>query len=581
MSDKLTNSSNETEIASLLSGDTIFSIPYFQRPYRWKTLKLKQLNLDILSIIDASEPHFLGALIIHGRKSNPSDPKVYDVIDGQQRITTLVLYLGAIVRVLCDEKEFAEAAGLFLKYMVIARETNLPSNMKLLPGKEDRAQLNYVYSRLLSDEHLKAKLGGFKLKLPPSTGGDRGRLRQNYLAALRFVKDQLQKEGIQRVRAIYAAITESISVVQIDVMDPTNGPKIFDGLNSRQEPMTTGDLVRNEVFSRVASKDPSTIDQIDEHSWQPFYQMFNQDGPNLFDSYFFPYGLAHNPNLKKSDVYNALREQWRDEKDPSKIIEELSEYQKAFVDIVTGSNRQSQKMLVAKQFALLKKMGLPSSTYPFLMRLSNGIRDKEVPEADGIEALKTVEAVLVRRAICGHEPTGLHAVFKRLWSDCKNRPDIASVTSAIKKHRTVVWPNDDDVKSAIQERPLYGTGITPFLLTQFDAAQGGDVPERQPWIEHVLPENPSPEWFTKFSKSQHERLKDTLANLIPLSEEMNRSLSNKAYSEKKRRYLRDSAFKSTREFASSRKDWTPAALKERGNELAEWAIGRWPLLIAM
>ena len=116
MSTKLTNSSNETEIASLLSGDTIFSIPYFQRPYRWKSVKLRQLNGDILKIVDDSEPHFLGALIIHGRSSDPSDPKVYDVIDGQQRITTLLLYLGAIVKVLCGEEKFAEAAGLFLKY---------------------------------------------------------------------------------------------------------------------------------------------------------------------------------------------------------------------------------------------------------------------------------------------------------------------------------------------------------------------------------------------------------------------------------------------------------------------------------
>ena len=305
--------------------------------------------------------------------------------------------------------------------------------------------------------------------------------------------------------------------------------------------------------------------------------MFNRDGRDLFDSYFFPYGLTHNPNLKKSDVYNALREQWSDEKDPSKIIEKLSDYQNAFVDIVTGSNHQLHKAIVAEQFLLLTKMGRPSSTYPFLMRLSNGIRDKEVQEADAIAALKIVEAFLVRRAICGHEPTGLHAVFKRLWLDCKNRPDMESVISAIKRHKTVVWPNDDDVKTAIRTRPLYAAAIAPYLLTQFDTAQGGDVPDQQPWIEHVLPERPEPAWFTRFSKSEHERLKDTLANLIPLSEEMNRSLSNKSYDKKRPRYCKDSAFKSTREFASLREDWTPEALKERGNELAEWAVVRWPL----
>ena len=60
---KLTNSSDETEITSLISGDSVFTIPYFQRPYKWKPDKLKQLNLDILNIIDDSDSHFLGAII--------------------------------------------------------------------------------------------------------------------------------------------------------------------------------------------------------------------------------------------------------------------------------------------------------------------------------------------------------------------------------------------------------------------------------------------------------------------------------------------------------------------------------------
>jgi hypothetical protein len=55
-----------------------------------------------------------------------------------------------------------------------------------------------------------------------------------------------------------------MSVVQIDIKDPTSGPKIFDSLNSRQEPMTVGDLIRNEIFSRVADEDPDEIERIDQ-----------------------------------------------------------------------------------------------------------------------------------------------------------------------------------------------------------------------------------------------------------------------------------------------------------------------------
>src|SRR6185503_13677645 len=105
--------------------------------------RLVQLNEDIRALVD--EPgdfHFLGAVIIHGRSSNPSEPKVYEVIDGQQRITTLFLYIAAAIKTLAEAGEVDEAAGLLLKYLVIPRDTSLASNLKLHPCKEDRTQFN-------------------------------------------------------------------------------------------------------------------------------------------------------------------------------------------------------------------------------------------------------------------------------------------------------------------------------------------------------------------------------------------------------------------------------------------------------
>ena len=155
---RLTNNSDETEISALISGDTVFAIPYFQRAYKWKPPRLRQLEKDILQVVDKDDCHFFGAIIVHGRRSNPSDPDVFDVIDGQQRLTTLIVYLCAIVKILCLHRQHAEAAGLFLKYLVVGRDTKLASNLKLHPCKEDRAQLNAVYRELLADPAFTAEL---------------------------------------------------------------------------------------------------------------------------------------------------------------------------------------------------------------------------------------------------------------------------------------------------------------------------------------------------------------------------------------------------------------------------------------
>ena len=573
---RLTNNSDETDIASLMSGDTVFSIPYFQRAYKWKPERLTQLNLDLLSLVDeTSDFHFLGAVIVHGRRSNPSDPDVYEVIDGQQRITTLFLYLCAVIQTLCKHAEYDEAAGLFLKYVAIGRTTKLLSNSKLHSCKDDRAQLNFVFTDLLSDATFSERLAPFSFQPLPASGSEKGRLRNNYRAACRFFGEQVEHEGLQRLKQLYDAMLNSMSVVQIDVWDPTNGPKIFDSLNSRQEPMTTGDLVRNEIFARVANRPPEQIEAIDQRSWQPFYKKFRSDDQSLFDSYFFPYGLTQDPNLRKSEVYAHLRTAWRDIDDPEAIVRQLTVYQDAFLDAVRGTNQQEHPRALAAAFLSLHEASAPSSTYPFLMQLSNAAKQGSVDGPEAVRILTTIESFLVRRAVCGHEPTGLHAVFKRLWQDCGGTPTAERTETEIRRHRTVTWPTADEFRNAIKGRPLYGTAVTPHLLVSWNRHLGGDQPASAPWVEHVLPENPDPEWFLHFSREQHTQLKDVLANLLPLSQAMNQSLSNKPYAAKRAQYLADSGFKAAREFAREYEAWDAAALEARAEQLASWAVQRW------
>ena len=574
---RLTNNSDETDVSSLISGDTVFVIPYFQRPYRWRLDKLRQLNNDILNIIDDGGIHFLGAIIVHGRPSNPSDPDPYDVIDGQQRLTTLVLYICAVVKLLCKYGDPKEAAGLFLKYLAVRRSPSLPSNLKLHPCREDRTQLNQIFQDILSNSTLAMELDGFRPKYFPATGHNRGRLRNNYLAALRFLEEQKQHEGISRIHEIYRAILQQMSVVQIDVWDPTNGPKIFDSLNSRQEPMTVGDLVRNEIFSGVAGADIETIEEIDTNEWQPFYKLFRDNSKSWFDAYFFPYGLIKDPNVKKSQVYTSLRDLWRDQGiTPIEIIAELKVYQDAFLDLVTGTNKCRLDVPIHATFKRFYEMQVPSSSYPFLMQLANAIRDNRISAQDGVHIMSVVESFLVRRAVCGHEPTGLHAVFKRLWVDCNPSIDATKVEGVIRKHKTVVWPTTAEFASAIRKRQLDTARITPYILLSLDRALGGDNPDQMPWIEHVLPQKPAPEWDEYFTRSEQHTECRVLANLIPLSSKMNRKLSNKSYHVKKVVYEDDSMFKTARDFAKRFNVWNPQSVRERGDSLVELAIARWP-----
>jgi len=492
---KLTNNSDESDIAGVLSGDSIFSIPYFQRPYKWKSERLRRLQEDVLNVVDslddeAPDTHFLGAIIIHGRRRKPSEPTVFEVIDGQQRLTTIFLTLAAIVRVFCKLEQYDEAVGLFQRYLTLGRQTGMLSNVKLHPGKEDRNQLNLMMSDLMRDGVFREKLGAFTPVSLPATGPQKGALINNYKATVRFLEGQHKQAGVDRVRQIVHALLDYMSVVQIDVFDPTNGPKIFDSLNSRQEPMTVGDLIRNEVFSRVSDQSPEEVERLDRDRWRPFYDKFRQKDRNLFDSYFFPYGLIRNPNLSKSEIYGHLREQWKDLDSPGEIIDQLARYQNAFIDILVGTNLQKHEPALREAISHFYEMDTPSATYPFLMQVSQNVKEGIVDEKRACLMLRIVESFLVRRAISGIEPTGLHSVFKRLWNELNGDYADKKIIAEIRKHNTVKWPSEQDFESDVKNRPLYGSAITNFFIKQYDRSLGGDLPQNIPWLEHILPVEP-------------------------------------------------------------------------------------------
>lgn len=576
---RLTNNTDETDVASFVSKDNIFSIPFFQRPYKWKPERIKRFQEDILNLVDEqSDFHFLGAVIVHGRRTNPSDPDMYEVIDGQQRLTTIYLMLCATVKCLCEQGEFDEASAIFQKYVAINRNLANMSNARVQSCKEDRAQMNHVIRDVISDGSLLERLGSFRFKQLPiaANSKDKGVLRNNYNAMLRFLRNEISEGGVERLRDVYSCLLNKVTIVQIDVKDPASGPAIFDSLNSRQEPMTIGDLVRNGIFSKVASLDPDEVEIIDQESWQPFYGSFEHDGKNYFDSYFFPYGLVENPNLKKSEVYSWLQKKWAEIDDPKKIVADLSRYQAAFMDLMCGTNTSNHPAELAVEVSRFRRMNAPSSALPFLMQLSRAANDSVISVGTACGILKLIESFLVRRAICGIEPTGLHAVFKRLWRDLGKDISTENAKKIIAGHRTVSWPRNEEVAQDVRERSLYGSSITPFLIQEYNLSLGGDVPPQVPWIEHVLPQKPSDSWWNHFSNEEHDYFVDTLANLIPLSEKMNRDVGNSAYPVKRKVFEKDSMYKSAREFASKYETWDSDKLHERAALLAHWAIERWP-----
>jgi hypothetical protein len=594
---KLTENAGEAFLDSLLGADAIYEVPYFQRPYKWSKIKLDEFQNDILRLLEAdesAESHFFGAVIIQvsGQLGMPTYARKYQVIDGQQRITTTILHLLAIVEILAefgDDEGLATAAAAFKKYLAVTSDTNGRSNFKLHSCGEDRRSMNEVMNSVYSIPKLKEKLGEFRLiLLDTGQGPTSNKIKANYRIAKAFMKTQFDTGGQQHLENIYVALLLGVTVVQIVVNNPLSGPKIFHSLNSKQEPMTVGELVRNDVFARQATMDDANIEELYREIWNPFYEEFGSPDKKYFDGYFFPYGLISlGPNVKKSAVYPELRELWTNSQlSPQEIVGQLVRFQPDYLDFLIDGNRAGHTPEFAHAVSNLRNFGLPTSIFSFVVRVSYETRTGNLPVTVGTKLLKSVESFLVRRGVFGLEPSGLHAGFKGMWGEIearctRSKGRIEDYPQYLKEcileqHRTVKWPNDDEFVASLKTRSLYGSLVTRYILREYDKFLGNDgVNYEDAEIEHVLPQTPIQQWFEDFTSEQHENLVGLIGNLTLLSPRMNSSLSNNAYVMKREEYLAESRYRSTRELASSNETWKPESIAQRGERVADWAIQRW------
>jgi hypothetical protein len=582
---KVTTEQDESSFIDVVDGNNVINIPLFQRAYRWTKTNITQFWDDIDEIRDgSSSSQFLGVLVLVALSRKVGQPSLFDVVDGQQRLTTCYLSVLAIAQVAIENEDQIWAMEVIRTHLLTRRFAGYSTNTKLVPSAADRQQFKTIWDRILSLKQLEGHDWGGDEPCPPQPSGNlTGKMTTAYNLMLRHTRDMYKQQEIEALEEFLDILINRLSFVQINLRDPIAAPTIFERLNARGEKISTSDLVRNEVFGRVAD-DPSKAKGIFDSEWEPFARRYRTREIDL-EKLLFPYGLTHSSSLTKAGLFQALRLKWSKISDPKLIIRDLDYFSPCIFALEKGDVSELPGEEFPSAVFRLHKLGAPSSIYPVLFSMMRAIIEREIDEKAAIEICTLLESFLFRRAVCGIEPTGLHAVFKGLWAELQELggPSEAAVSEAIKKRTTVAWPNSDEFRTAIISGNFYKRNAAKFGLWSYELECGGESPADDFQIEHIYPQRPDSSWDIE-DDDEAEKIRNTWGNLIPLTVAMNPALGNGVFSKKVAEY-QHSIFASAREVAKSSKGpggevgelpWSLKTIIARSEKLADWAAKRWP-----
>ena len=579
-----------------------FVIPAFQRPYVWKEEKQWQPLWD--DILDMAErylnrphhmpAHFLGAIVTQQQQSRGIDVDPRRVIDGQQRLTTLSLLLGAMHEVFGNfDLPHAQEVSKFV--------------MNDMPNIDQYPDLVFkVWPTVLDDQNAfrRAMLNGL-----PTDEEKSNQIIKAYEFFKRRVTDWIGDDSethVQRAEVLQEIVTKSLKLVMIEIDMNDNPHIIFERMNARGEALLQAELVKNFILDTEEKQEHHKIaakhlKKLDEKWWR-------EEGKQR--------GQGDRPRVEIFLNYWMFMRQM-DEVRPDKVFPIFCEYAKGksitaiaedigrLADIYRKIQETNDNSVLGRFLYRWNTIGLGVPLTPVLM----WILSSDLPEENLERCLRIIESYLVRRMVC----TSSTKNYSRMALELLHRLDsnLGSGESTVmadevlreflvrrKEDYGTFWPTDIDLRESFLSRKFYRRGFPQSRLRiVLEGIEEGlrkspntddkNVP-RNLTIEHIMPRKWENHWdpptATDIPGEAEDRRNwsiDTIGNLTLLTQPLNGKLSNASWKKKRDGSdgmdgLRKSTLQINNDLVNSGDIWNEETITARARRLAEVAAKVWP-----
>ena len=550
----------------LIGNGLTYQIPRFQRDYSWTEDEWEDLWADILGTIqEGGEPaHYMGYLVLQSE-----DDKTFDVIDGQQRLTTLTLIVLAALKNLkrlVDEKVQPDQNQRRLEqirqtYIGYLDPVTLVSRTKLTLNRNNDS---YFQTYLVSLGHLPQR--GFR--------ASEHSLRKAFEWFEKKVREHARKAGTDEGVAL-ATLVETMSdrlfFTVISVTDELNAFKVFETLNARGVRLSSTDLLKNYLFSVLHREtDHAHEMQVLEDRWEA---MVTRLGSESFPDFLRVHWISRKTFVRQSELFKTIRSKITNREAVFELLRGMEEDMDTYLGLTNPEASQWTPDLRSHA----QKLRMFSVRQPFPLIVAG---HRKLAAADFASLLKACVTISFRYNVIGSQPTNeqervYYAAAQKLSSG--EIDNAAQVLDALK----AVYPADEAFKVAFADKIIRTTNsrnlrIVRYVLCSLEKQLNGAEPDFESDafnLEHVLPQNPGAGWDA-FSDEEAEAMTYRLGNMALMAKGANKDVGNAPFAAKKP-VLAVSTFELTRKIAEDNADWTPERIAARQKTLARLATSVW------
>ncbi|MDG2916793.1 DUF262 domain-containing HNH endonuclease family protein [Bisgaard Taxon 10/6] len=547
-------------LSKVFSSDFQYEIPDYQRPYSWEEEHIKQLFDDLYEFFQrkTDESYFLGSIVVIKQDNKPKA----DVVDGQQRLTSLTILFAALASYLSGK--YKESVENYLQQPENLAES-IPSQPRLTLRKRDNDFFNKYIQNLELD-----KLKELNSEHDCKTDAQRN-IYKNALALLNVISEKLSNP--EECFKFFQFLIQKCCLVIVSTPNQKSAFRIFSVMNNRGLDLLPTDILKADLIGKITDKQ-------DEYTkkWEDLEQEL---GRNHFNDLFTHIRMINLKNKAQRSVLEELQELVipKIPSIPAFIDNELSSYAAAF-GALKNSNYQIDQYQekINEYIKWLNRVGF-SEWLPVAILFLHQKPDSE----QSLTFFKQLEILSSYLHLSAKDVNKRIDRYGLILEELQDNPKECGENLRLNS-------NEKEAFKKLLNGNIYNemTAVRRnYLILRLDAmiSDGAANYKNQAGlltIEHVLPQtiNAESQWQQCWSDDKHQLWLHRLANLVPLNKRRNSAASNWDFKDKKEKYFSGNSNVSSYALTTqilAEESWTPQILETRQNKLLDILYKGWEL----